>query len=119
MGEVGRRFELVGRAAAAGRMELARYQLGEIEEVFGGTLPHAEPPHEGRPAVLQPMRAAFLRDGIPGLRRALDARDRPAFAAAFERTATACNGCHQASGHGFIEIPTAAGAAVPRLDPVP
>ena len=119
MGEVGRRFEVVGRAATAGRVELARYHLGEIEEVFEDTLAHAEPPHEGQVSVLQPMRAAFLRGNIPELRRALDARDRQGFAAAFEHTAAACNGCHQASGHGFIEIPMAPGVAVPRLDPVP
>lgn len=119
MGEVGRRFELVGRAATAGRVEFARYQLGEIEEVFEDTLTHADPPHEGQPAVLPPMRAAFLQTNIPELRRALDARDRQGFATAFAHTATACNGCHQASGHGFIEVPTTPGVSVPRLDPVP
>lgn len=119
MGEVGRRFELIGRAATANRTELARYHLGEIEEVFEDTLAHAEPPHEGQTAALQPLRAAFLQGNIPELRRAIEARDRQGFAAGFERTAAACNACHQASGHGFIEIPTTPGASVPRLDPVP
>ena len=119
MGEVGRRFELVGRAATAGRTELARYHLGEIEEAFEGPLTHAEPPHEGHVSVLQPMRAAFLQANITEIRRALEARDRQGFGAAFAQTAAACNGCHQASGHGFIEIPTTPGVTVPRLDPVP
>lgn len=36
------------------------------------------------------------------------------------RTAAAtCNGCHEASAHGFIDIPLAPGAAVPKLDPAP
>ncbi len=87
MGEVGRRFELVGRAATAGRMELARYHVGEIEEVFEDTLTHAEPPREGQTSVLQPMRATFLQTNVPELRRVLDARDRQGFVAAFERTA--------------------------------
>lgn len=119
MGEVGRRFELVGRATTAGRTELARYHLGEIEEIFEDALAHAAPPHEGQTSGLQPMRTAFLQTNVPELRRALDARDRQGFAAAFAQTAVACNACHQASGHGFIEIPTAPGVTVPRLDPVP
>ena len=119
MAEVGRRFELLGRAAIAGRGELAKYQLGEVEEIFADTLVHADPPHEGHPAVLQPIRRTFLEANIPELRRALEARDRPTFDAAFARMATACNQCHQASGHGFIEVPTMPGATVPRLDPVP
>lgn len=119
MGDVGRRFELLGRAATAGRWELARYQLGELEEVFEGTLPHAEPPHEGPTASLQPMRAEFLRSELPPLRRALASRDRQGFAAAFARAAGACDGCHRASGHGFIEVPTTPGVPVPRLDPLP
>src|SRR5581483_12311022 len=49
MPSVARRFELLGRAGMAGRMDLARYELGEIQELFENTLPHAEPPREGHP----------------------------------------------------------------------
>jgi transposase len=41
---VRRRFEILGRAAAGGRFDLADYELGEIEEQFLETLPHAAPP---------------------------------------------------------------------------
>ena len=119
MAEVGRRFELVGRAALAGRTDFARYELEEIGEVFEDALPNAEPPHEGHPEVLPVMRPAFLATNLPDLRRAVDARDRAGFTAAFARTAQACNGCHTASGHAFIEIPETPGVPVPRLDPVP
>lgn len=118
MADVARRFELVGRAATAGRFELAEYQLGEIVEQFEETLPRAAPPREGHPEVLPPMRDAFLKSTLPVLQRALATRDRVQIAAAFASTATACNGCHQASGHGFIQVPLGAGHSVPDTDPV-
>lgn len=118
MADVARRFELVGRASAAGRFELAEYELGEIEEQFAETLPHASLPKEGHPEVLPKMVSAFVETNLPDLRRAITTRDRAQTAAAFERTAAACNGCHQASGHGFIEVPLVAGRGVPNTDPV-
>lgn len=119
MADVARRFELLGRAATAGRYELADYQLGEIEEHFVETLPHAAPPREGHPEVLPAMATAFAQTTIADLRRSLATHDRTQFNAAFERTATACNGCHQASGHGFIEVPTTPGRSIPNTDPPP
>ena len=47
MADVARRFELLGRAAQGGRYALASYELGEIGEVFEGTLPKAALPKEG------------------------------------------------------------------------
>ncbi|MFI5307933.1 MAG: hypothetical protein ACHQ53_11295 [Polyangiales bacterium] len=118
MTDVARRFELLGRAATAGRFELADYELGEIEEQFEDTLPHAAPPKEGHPEVLPAMASAFAKTNVQELRRALATRDRAQVATAFARTATACNGCHQASGHGFIEVPGVPGRGVPNTDPV-
>jgi hypothetical protein len=118
MGDVARRFELLGRAAIAGRFELADYELGEISEIFEEVLPHAALPKEGHPEVLPALVSAFLQKQVPELQRALTTRDRAQAAAAFARTATACNGCHQASGHGFIEVPLVAGHGVPNTDPV-
>jgi hypothetical protein len=118
MSDVARRFELLGRAASAGRFELADYELGEIEEQFEETLPHAEPPREGHPEVLPALVTAFLRTSVPDLRHALSAHDHAQVVAAFERTATACNGCHRASGHGFIAVPVVAGHSTPSTDPV-
>jgi cytochrome c553 len=119
MAEVARRFELFGRATSAGRFELAEYQLGEIEELFVETLPHAMPPREGHPEVLNAMASAFAQSTVVDLRRGMATRDGPQVTAAFERAATACNACHQASGHGFIEVPTLPGRSIPNLDPLP
>ena len=117
MADVGRRFELLGRASAAGRYELAEYELGELVEQFQDVLPHAAPPREGHPEVLPRMERAFLRAEVADLQRALASRDRAAASAAFERTATACNTCHRASGHAFIEVPTIPGRSVPNTEP--
>lgn len=119
MADVSHRFELLGRAGSAGRFKLAEYQLGEISEEFEETLPHATPPREGHPEVLPPLALAFLKTNVADLQSALATRDRSKFSAAFERTATACNSCHQASGHEFIEVPLVTGQSIPDTTPVP
>jgi hypothetical protein len=118
MSEVGRRFETAGRAAAAGRFELAEFEAGEMEELFEEDLPHAELPREGTPATLPALASDFLQKHPPALKTAAHAKDRAAFEGAFQRAAVACNACHQASGHGFIEIPSAIGHPVPNVEPI-
>ncbi len=118
MGEVGRRFELVGRAVAANRFELAAFEVDEMGEAFS-QLPRAEPPKEGDAKVLPPMVEAFRKTELPDLARAARGKDRRAFADAFARAAAACNACHVASGHGFIEVPTKPGKPVPDVEPAP
>ncbi len=118
MVDVAHRFEVLGRAAVAGRFELADFELGEIGEQFEDTLPHASLPREGHPEVLPALASSFVHTNLPDLQRALSSHDRTAVTAAFERTASACNSCHQASGHGFIEIPLVAGHSVPNTDSV-
>jgi hypothetical protein len=118
MSEVGRRFGLLGRAASAGRWELASFELHELEEVFE-ELPSAAPPGRDGGIDLREVERSFLSTHPAALRAALDARDPAAFAQAFAGAAATCNGCHIGSEHGFIEIPSQPGAEVPRLDPVP
>lgn len=117
MAEVARRFEQLGRAGAAGRYELAAYQLGEIEEAFEETLPHASPPHEGHPEVLPALAHTYAEESLPALRDAIATHDAATFTVAFARAATACNACHQASGHAFIEVPLVPGRSIPNTDP--
>jgi cytochrome c553 len=118
MSEIGRRFEQAGRAAVAGRFELATYQIGEIGELFEDDLARAEVPKEGHPEVVPSFRVAFAGSQPAALTKAASAKDLAAFKAAFAQAAETCNACHKASGHGFIEVPTLAGKAVPSLDPV-
>jgi hypothetical protein len=119
MVDVARRFEVAGRAAAANRFELAEFEAGEIEELFESDVPGAELPKEGPTAHIPAMAKAFLQTNPPELKRAAHAKDAKAFADAFAHTAAACNGCHQASEKGFIQVPSVPGRTVPDLDPVP
>lgn len=117
MAEVGRRFELAGRASAAGRFELASFEIEEMEELFEEDLPRAAPPKEGSSTSLPGIADAFLKTHLPELKKAAAAGDQAAFADAFQRAAGTCNACHKTSGHGFIEIPSVPGKAVPDIDP--
>jgi hypothetical protein len=116
MSEVGRRFELIGLATHAGRLELAAYELGEIDELFTDTLPGASLPKEGHPEVLGSLRTTFATQGLGELKRALAAGQQAKALEAFGATARECNACHLASGHVFIEVPLVAGERVPRVD---
>ncbi len=116
MGDVGRRFELAGRAAAANRFELASFEVGEMGEVLA-ELPRAELPKEGNTAVLGSMTEDFRKTNLPALAAAAKNKDARAFTEAFANAAAACNACHVASGHGFVQISTSLGKPVPDLDP--
>jgi hypothetical protein len=119
MAEISRRFELAGRAARADRFELAEFEAGEIEELFESDVPAAELPKEGPVAHIPAMARAFLETNARELKRTAAAKDSAAFAAAFERAAGACNGCHRASAKAFIQVPSELGKLVPDLDPLP
>jgi len=119
MVQVARRFEIAGRAANANRFELAEFEAGEIEELFEDDVPGAELPKEGPTAHIPAMAKAFLETNAPELKKAAASKDRAAFAVAFQHTASVCNGCHQASAKGFIQVPSEPGSAVPDLDPLP
>jgi hypothetical protein len=118
MAEVGRRFELAGRAATANRFELAEFEVGEIEELFEGDLPRAELPKEGPTAQIPVLAKAFLETYPRELNQAAKAKDSRVFAEAFRRAASACNACHRASEKQFIEIPSVPGRAVPSVEPL-
>jgi hypothetical protein len=116
--QVGRRFEVAGRAAAAGRFELANFEAAELEELFAEDVPRAALPKEGPTAHIRPMAEAFLKTAPADLEHAAAAADLGAFTQAFERTAVLCNACHQASAKGFIQVPSIPGRSVPELDPL-
>ncbi len=115
--DVGRRFELAGKAASANRFELAAFEVGEIQESFEQELPNAELPKEGPSQALPAMAKGFLETNAVELVKAAKAKDARAFTDAFARAAAACNTCHQSSGHGYVEIPSALGQAVPSVTP--
>jgi hypothetical protein len=118
MVDVGRRFELAGRAASAGRFDLAEYEAGELEECFESDVPGAQMPKEGSTQQIPALAKSFADSVAPALRRAAAARDRDGFALAFEDASAACNACHRASARGFIEVPAEIGKAVPVVEPM-
>jgi mono/diheme cytochrome c family protein len=117
--QVGRRFETAGRAAAANRFELAAFEAGELQELFESDVPRASLPKEGPTAQIPGLAKAFLATAPPELTRAAEAKDGAAFAAAFQRAAAQCNGCHASAEKAFIQVPTVPGQSVPILDPLP
>ncbi len=118
MAEVGRRFELAGRAAKAGRFALAEFELGEMEEAIDDDLPHAAPPRVGDPAKLAALLGELRHTQLPAMQTAAKRPDSAAFALAFAGASKTCNACHDATEHAFIEIPSVPGESVPLLDPV-
>jgi cytochrome c556 len=114
MSEIGRRFERAGRAVAAGRWDLAGYDLDELGEVFAEDLPHAERPGDV-PIDPAPMAAAFAANSLPALVKAVETKDRAAFDGAFARAAAACNACHASTNKAFIEVAPTVGSEVPAL----
>ena len=117
MAQVGRRFEIAGKAAVAGRYELAEFEAGELEELFEDDVPNAELPKEGPTVQIPGMAKAFLETNAPELKKAAAAKDAQSFTAAFARAAGACNACHAASQKAFIQVPSVPGRDVPDLDP--
>jgi hypothetical protein len=118
MVQVGRRFEVAGRAAAANRFELAAFEAGELGELFENDVPRASLPKEGPTAQIPAMAKAFLESIPPELTRAAASKDRTAFAAAFQHAASMCNACHVSAAKGFIQVPSIPGQSVPVLDPL-
>jgi hypothetical protein len=118
MVDVGRRFEVLGRAAAGNRFELAAYEADELGEIFENDVPHASLPKEGPTAQIPAMAKVFLQSAPPALMKAAQAKDPVAFNAAYADAAGLCNACHQSAEKGFIQVPVIPGQAVPVLVPV-
>lgn len=119
MADVGRRFEVAGRAAAANRFDLAAYEADELGEIFENDVPHASLPKEGPTAQIPTLAKNFLQTAPPALVKAAQAKDPVAFASAYADAAGQCNACHQSAEKGFIQVPAIPGQAVPVLVPMP
>jgi hypothetical protein len=83
MQEVGRRFELAGRAGSSGRFELAAYEVDELGELFEEDIPHAELPKEDAGVDLLALASTFAKASPAELMKAAQAGDAGAFRGAF------------------------------------
>src|SRR5258708_7028856 len=115
MWEAGWRFQRAGQAARAGRWELAKYDLHELDEVFRDDIARA--PHDEKIDVHKLARE-FAAVQLPAMRAAVDAHDMHAFSTAIVAAAKSCNDCHKLVDKPFIEVPLEAGAEVPSLAPI-
>lgn len=116
MVETGHRFETSGRAAMAGRWGLARYEAHEIIELFQTDMTRALLPGECNDDISDPAYFAVMDERLPALVAAAEREDREAYEGAFAATAAQCNTCHATCGVPFIEVPTAPGLEVPRVE---
>ncbi len=116
MVDVGRRFELYGRAGSSERFELAAFEASELGETFENDIPHAQLPKEGPTAHIPAASRAFAATNIPELKKAAENKDGRALASAFASAADACNACHAASGKAFIVVPRIPGRSVPEVE---
>ncbi|MDE2623261.1 MAG: hypothetical protein KGM83_08725 [Betaproteobacteria bacterium] len=95
---------------------LAAYEVGELREGLDAAA-HLNPVFKGIP--VQTLLAQYITQPLADVGSAIDAHDEDGFQQSFDRLSAACNGCHQASGHGFIVIkrPTALPATNQRFTP--
>ena len=115
---IGRRLERLGRAGAAGRWELARYEVEELEETFEDVA-RTPLPEDIEALDVSEFIDPLIGSALPALDAALERRDPAAFRLAFAGVAQRCNNCHHAAARNFVEIPGEPGADVPVLTPIP
>jgi cytochrome c553 len=100
-------------AGRARNWPLAAYTLSEIKEVMSDVQDFV-PTFRNLP--LADMLDAVITGEIAQLEKAVDAKDRRAFAAGYAKLTAACNACHQETGNGFIRIRRPRGRAFPNQD---
>lgn len=113
---VAHRFEVIGRAYKAKKLDLATYELEELEEAFRDDLPVTPLPPLPPGVTITPFADTMTQKLIPGLRKALETKDDKVIVDAFETMAKTCNACHAAAGRAFILVPTTPGDPVPRIE---
>ena len=101
MGAIQLRHIKLWFAGKLGNWELASYEVEEIK----ASLENAAYLYRGIPAEVVTNTA----DPIQAIRDAIKAKDNAAFAKGYGDLTSACNGCHQGIGRGFIiiQVPTA------------
>jgi hypothetical protein len=93
-------------AGQAGNWPLADYELDELKEGYEDIVKYF-PTKDDAPT--GPMASAIIEKEVAELNKAIAAKDRKQFAAAFEKLTASCNACHQSSKKQFIVVqrPTA------------
>jgi cytochrome c553 len=93
-------------AGKSDNWDLARYELDELHE----TMEAAQGLHSIKNGVdISNMLAAVAQSQISQLMTSVEKKNQSNFTHAYDEALSACNGCHEESGHRFIKItrPTA------------
>jgi len=99
--EVGTRYVRLSREVAAGRWELAAYDVHELRETFeDDLLVHTW----GDNPTMQKAAKDFLAGPLAQLEATARTQDRAGWGTAFGATTTACNACHKTGKVAFVEI---------------
>src|SRR3954470_13810119 len=83
-------------AGQAGNWPLADYELDELKEGFEEIVKY-HPTHDEAPTGT--MATAVVDGEVAALAKAIAAKERKQFAAAFDKLTAACNACHQSTRH--------------------
>jgi hypothetical protein len=101
MQDLGTRHASLWFAGDAENWALASYMIHELEEVTGD-IETLHPEYDG--VQVEAMLREMTTPAIEEIEAAIEAGDRAAFAAAFDRLTTACNQCHTAADRTAIVI---------------
>lgn len=95
-------------AGENGNWPLAAYELDELQEGLDDAVKY-HPMHEKVPEPLERLVPRYTSSPLQQLRAAVEAKDKTAFARAFDALTAGCNACHAASSFGFnvVKRPTA------------
>jgi hypothetical protein len=95
-------------AGANGNWPLAAYELDELQEGLDDAVKY-HPTHDKVPEPLERLVPRYTSSPLQQLRAAIDAKDKAAFAKAFDALTAGCNECHKISNFGFnvVKRPTA------------
>jgi hypothetical protein len=88
-------------AGKASNWELARYELDELKE----TIDAAESLHAVKNEVnVSNVLDSVVQTQIAQVAESIERKNQADFQKAYDGTRSACNGCHESSGHKFIQI---------------
>jgi hypothetical protein len=97
-------------AGNAGNWELADYEIDELKE-WMETVAKQVPVYKDTPVAK--MIETISMPPIDEIEKAIKAKDRAKFIAAYDKLTAACNTCHQGSNRAFIVIQRPANSAFP------
>ena len=88
-------------AGETNNWDLARYELDELHE----TMEAAENLHSVKNGVaISKVLAAVIDSQVGEINHAIDKKNQSDFRRSYDAALSACNGCHEESGHRFIKI---------------